>query len=148
MQQAIALAQLAGANQEVPIGAVLVHKGKIIGEGYNQPIKLNDPSAHAEIIAIRSAGQALKNYRLLDTTLYTTLEPCVMCAGAIVHARIKKVIYAAPDPRFGAIHSAFSLNEENQFNHHVEYHAGLLALESSQLIKEFFKNKRETSIHS
>jgi len=137
------LARHAGANQEVPVGAVIVHQGKIIGKGYNQPIHANDPSAHAEVIAIRDAAQSLQNYRLLDTTLYVTLEPCVMCVGAILHARIKRLVFGACDPRAGAAGTVFNLMADPRHNHNVELTAGVLEQDCSRLLKEFFKVRRK-----
>ncbi len=142
MQHAMALAKQAEAAGEVPVGAVVVHDGGIIGEGYNRPIANHDPSAHAEIVAMRAAAKALTNYRLLNTTLYVTLEPCVMCIGAIVHARVKRLVYAAPDPKAGAVVSAFSLLELGKFNHQLDWQAGLYAAESAELLRSFFKARR------
>ena len=143
MREAFTLARHAGANQEVPVGAVIVHQGKIIGKGYNQPIHANDPSAHAEVIAIRDAAQSLQNYRLLDTTLYVTLEPCVMCVGAILHARIKRLVFGACDPRAGAAGTVFNLMADPRHNHNVELTAGVLEQDCSRLLKEFFKVRRK-----
>ena len=143
MREAFTLALQAGANQEVPVGAVIVHQGKIIGKGYNQPIHANDPSAHAEVIAIRDAAQSLQNYRLLDTTLYVTLEPCVMCVGAILHARIKRLVFGACDPRTGAAGTVFNLMADPRHNHNVELTAGVLEQDCSRLLKEFFKVRRK-----
>lgn len=145
MHEACTLAQHAKANQEVPVGAVIVHEGKIIGKGCNQPILANDPSAHAEIIAIRAAAQSLRNYRLLDTTLYVTLEPCVMCVGAIVHARIKRLVFGAYEPRTGAAGSVFDLLADRRHNHSVELTAGVLEQDCSRLLKEFFELRRQAA---
>lgn len=142
MQHALQLARLAETKGEVPIGAVLVHNNEIIAEGWNRPISSCDPTAHAEIIALRLGAQQLNNYRLNDTTLYVTLEPCAMCAGAIVHARLQRLVFAAPDPRAGAIGSVFNILEEKQLNHRVTYQHGLLHDECSMLLKNFFRNKR------
>ena len=143
MRRALELASHAEAQGEVPVGAVLVLGGEIVGEGWNQPIGRHDPSAHAEIMALRDAGRRLGNYRLPETTLYVTLEPCPMCAGAIVHARVGKVIYAASDPRSGAAGSVFDLLPSDQrFNHVTEAEGGLLAEESAELLRQFFRARR------
>ncbi len=143
MQRALQLARKAESHGEVPVGAVLVLGNEIVGEGWNQPIGRHDPSAHAEIMALRDAGQRLQNYRLTDTTLYVTLEPCPMCAGAMVHARVGKVIYAASDPRSGAAGSVFDLLPSDQrFNHVTEAEGGLLADESAELLRQFFRARR------
>jgi tRNA(adenine34) deaminase len=143
MQRALELARRARElHEEIPVGAVLVRDGVIIGEGWNQSISANDPSAHAEIVALRSAGQKIKNYRLPQTTLYVTLEPCVMCAGAIVHARVDRVVIAADDPKTGAAGSVFDTLTSDRHNHRVQVTRGLLADESSNLLREFFRNRR------
>ncbi|WP_456373891.1 tRNA adenosine(34) deaminase TadA [Thiolapillus sp.] len=143
MQRALELAEYAEARGEVPVGAVLVLENEVIGEGWNQPIGRHDPSAHAEIMALRDAGQRQQNYRLPGATLYVTLEPCPMCAGAIVHARIGKVVYAASDPRSGAAGSVFDLlPSDRRFNHVTEAEGGLLAEESAQLLRQFFRARR------
>lgn len=143
MQRALELARHAEAHGEVPVGAVLVLDAEVIGEGWNQPIGQHDPSAHAEIMALRDAGRKLRNYRLPETTLYVTLEPCPMCAGAIVHARVGKVIYGASDPRSGAAGSVFDLLPSDQrFNHVTEAEGGVLAEESAQLLRQFFRARR------
>jgi tRNA(adenine34) deaminase len=142
MQHAIQQAELAAKNNEVPVGAILVHDNQIIGEGWNHPIGTHDPTAHAEIIALRAGASTLKNYRLLNTTLYVTLEPCIMCVGAIVHARVQRVIYGAPDPKTGAVASMFQLGDTNKFNHRVEYVGGLLAEECGELLRKFFRERR------
>jgi len=144
MSRALELARKAEQHGEVPVGAVLVAENRIIGEGWNQPITLHDPSAHAEIMALRSAGKNLENYRLPGTTLYVTLEPCPMCAGAIIHARVNKVVFAAKDPRSGAAGSVFDLlPSDERFNHYTQIESGLLAEESSTMLKEFFRKKRQ-----
>jgi tRNA(adenine34) deaminase len=142
MQHAILLAQKAEKQNEVPVGAVLILNDEILGEGFNCPITTSDPCAHAEIIALRAAAQKIKNYRLLDTTLYVTLEPCMMCIGAIIHARIKRVVYGACDARYGAVTSAFRMQDNQQLNHRVIYEGGLLAEECGKLLSEFFKARR------
>ncbi len=146
MQRAFELADEAKSQGEVPVGAIVVHKDKIIGEGYNQPISSNDPTAHAEINALRDAGNKLGNYRLADTTMYVTLEPCAMCAGAIVHARITKLVYAADDPKTGACGSVFNLLQSNELNHKVEIEKGIMEKECCSLIQTFFKEKRVKSL--
>ena len=142
MQRAMSLAETAAENNEVPVGAVLLLNEKIIGEGWNQPIKKCDPTAHAEIMALREAANAIKNYRLLNTTLYVTLEPCAMCVGAIVHARIKRVVFGAYDFKSGAVMSALSLHEAKAFNHQVIYEGGLMAKECGEMLSELFRKKR------
>ena len=143
MRHAIELAQQGQANDEVPVGAVIVKDNKVVGEGWNQPIGLHDPSAHAEMVALREAGKQLSNYRLLDTTLYVTLEPCVMCAGAIIHARIGRVVYGASDPKAGAAGSVVDIFANPKLNHHVTVEAGLLSTECGELLSQFFKAKRK-----
>lgn len=144
MQHALMLAKRAGGQDEVPVGAVVVVNNEIVGEGWNQPIGLNDASAHAEIMALRDAGQNLQNYRFPGADLYVTLEPCVMCVGAIVHARINHVYFATTDPRTGAAGSAFDLlpSSATGFNHLTQCSAGGMAEESSTLLKNFFRARR------
>ena len=142
MRRAIDLAKRGSEQDEVPVGAVLVKGNQIVGEGWNQPIGNSDPSAHAEIMALRAAGQSLNNYRLLDTTLYVTLQPCVMCAVAIMHARVARVVFGATDPKAGAAGSVVNLFAEKKLNHHVEVEGGLLAAECGALLTEFFQSKR------
>ncbi len=142
MQRAFELAQQAEQLDEIPVGAVLVYKGKIIGEGFNQSILRNDPSAHAEMLAIRQAGDHLKNYRLLDCTLYVTLEPCPMCAGLLVHSRIKRLVYASPDLKTGAAGSVFNLAATSQLNHQLIVDSGIMAEQCSELLSGFFKRRR------
>jgi tRNA(adenine34) deaminase len=145
MQQALRLADRAEAAGEVPIGALLVRRGRVIGEGWNCPIGTHDPTAHAEIMALRAAGRREGNYRLPNSTLYVTLEPCPMCAGAIVHARVKRVVYAAPDPRSGAAGSVFDLLPSDQrFNHRVSVDSGCLEEAAAEKIRAFFRARRET----
>lgn len=146
MQQALILAERAEQQGEVPVGALLVRQGRVLGEGWNQPISSHDPTAHAEIVALRDAAVHECNYRLPGTTLYVTLEPCPMCAGAIVHARVKRVVYAAPDPKGGAAGSVFDLlPTDDRFNHRVEVDGGLLKERSAKLLQDFFRRKRAKS---
>jgi tRNA(adenine34) deaminase len=142
MQHAFELAQKAELHDEVPVGAVIVHEDQIIGEGWNQPISSNDPTAHAEIIALRDAGKKIGNYRLPNTTMYVTLEPCAMCAGAIVHARVEKLLYAADDLKTGACGSVFNLLQSEKLNHKVDIEKGILEEECRTLLQDFFKAKR------
>jgi tRNA(adenine34) deaminase len=139
---AIKLAKRAEEQGEVPVGAVIVRDNKLVSEGWNQPIGDHDPTAHAEIMALRAAGKAESNYRLSGATLYVTLEPCVMCVGAITHARIKRVVYGADDPRAGAAGSAFSLLGSDQFNHSPEMKSGILAEECGEILRNFFRARR------
>ena len=143
MWLALRLAEKAQELDEVPVGAVVVKDGELIGQGYNQPITTHDPSGHAEMIAIRAAGQYLQNYRLEGCTLYVTLEPCAMCIGAIFHARLCRLVYAASDPKTGVCGSILDLPAEKRLNHHLEVANGLLAEESGRLLKQFFQRKRE-----
>lgn len=142
MQQALALASLAASNGEVPVGAIVVKDGEIIGRGSNAPIGMHDPTAHAEIQAIREAATRIGNYRLVDCTLYVTLEPCAMCAGAIQHARIKKLVYGASDPKTGACGSVVNLMNEPKLNHHCEVVGGVLAQPCGEVLTDFFKQRR------
>jgi len=144
MRQAIAQAQEAAAAGEAPIGCIIVHEptGKIIGRGRNRRQSDQDPTAHAEIIALRQAGQMLKSWRLLDCTLIVTLEPCPMCAGAIVNARIPRLIYGCPDPKAGAVRSLFQLCDDPRLNHRVQITAGVQAEQCSQLLTDFFAAQR------
>ena len=142
MKAALKAAKKAWENGEVPVGAVLVKDDEIISTGKNSPITLNDPTAHAEIIALREGGEKLKNYRLIDTILYVTIEPCTMCMGAIMHARVKKLVFGTFDPRAGAAGSLFDFTIENKFNHNVEVKSGILESECRELIQDFFKQKR------
>ncbi len=142
MQRAYELALQAERIDEIPVGAVVVYQGKIIGEGFNQSILLNDPSAHAEMLAIRQAGQQLNNYRLVNCTLYVTLEPCPMCAGLLVHSRIKRLVYASADLKTGAAGSAFNLVSSTQLNHQIIVDQGIMAQQCSALLSGFFKRRR------
>ncbi len=143
MLQALNLAEIARDMGEVPVGAILVKENEVIGKGWNQPIHLHDPSAHAEIMAIRDAGQQLENYRLPDTTLYVTLEPCMMCAGLMIHTRIKRIVFGAFDPKTGAAGSMFSLINDSRHNHQIEVVGGILQDECSQVLKSFFQGRRK-----
>jgi tRNA(adenine34) deaminase len=143
MQIALDLAQLAGAAGEVPVGAIVVKDGEIIGRGSNAPITTHDPTAHAEIRAMRDAAQHLGNYRLVGCTLYVTLEPCAMCTGAIQHARIAKLVYGASDPKTGACGSVVNLMAEPKLNHHTEISGGVLAAECGTLLSSFFSARRK-----
>ncbi len=143
MQRALDLAADAGRAGEVPVGAVVVNRGHIVGEGANSPIRDCDPTAHAEIIALRAASAALGNYRMPEAELFVTLEPCTMCAGAMIHARIKRLIFAATDPRTGAICSSCEILHGAHHNHHIDWSCGLLADESSSLIRSFFRERRK-----
>lgn len=145
MQHALTLAQRAETEGEVPVGAVVVANGEVVGEGWNAPIAQHDPTAHAEIQAIRAAAQTSNNYRIPGTTLYVTLEPCPMCAGAIVQARIDRVVFGAHDPRAGAVESQFQLLQHPALNHHCEVHAGVLAEACGGLLKQFFRKRRGAS---
>jgi tRNA(adenine34) deaminase len=142
MREALALANIAASIQEVPVGAVVVLDGNIIGRGFNAPIGQHDPSAHAEIRALRDAGQKLGNYRLSDCELYVTLEPCIMCAGAIMHARIARLIYGARDPKTGACGSVIDLFAEQRLNHHAVVEGGVLAEECGDMLSSFFATRR------
>jgi tRNA(adenine34) deaminase len=142
MARALELAREAERAGEVPVGAVIVKDGVIVGEGWNRPISTNDPTAHAEIVAMRAAAQNLSTYRLLDTTLYVTLEPCAMCAGAMVHARVKRLVYGATDPRAGAAGTIFNIVQHPSLNHRVECEAGLMGEECGAMLRAFFQNRR------
>jgi len=142
MRRALALARRAADAGEVPVGAVLVRGDEVIGEGWNRPIGACDPTAHAEILALRSAAIQVGNYRLVDSTLYVTLEPCPMCAGAIVHARIARVVFGAADPRTGAAGTVFDLLRSSQLNHRAEVTGGVLAEDCGALLREFFRARR------
>jgi len=143
MNLAILEAEKAAAMNEVPVGAVIVDKNKdVIGHGYNSPILSNDPTSHAEINAMRMASRVLNNYRLIDTTLYVTIEPCIMCMGAIIHARIKRVVFGAGDPKWGAAGSLYNIADDERLNHHPEIVPGIYENKTKQLIQNFFINKR------
>ena len=142
MQHALELAKKAEAAGEVPVGAVIVLNGELIAEGWNRPISASDPSAHAEIIALRAAGQKLENYRLLYTELYVTLEPCPMCVGAMLHARVSRVIYAASDPKTGALGGAYDLLNSVNHNHSFEVTKGVMEEQSREMLQRFFRGRR------
>jgi tRNA(adenine34) deaminase len=142
MRAALAEAKTAASVGEVPVGAVLVRNGEIIGRGLNRPIQDHDPTAHAEIVALRSAAADSKNYRLPDTTLYVTLEPCVMCVGAMLHARVRRLVFGAYDPRAGAAGSVLDLCDHRQLNHRMEVNGGLLEENCAGLLAKFFESRR------
>ncbi|MGB5082112.1 MAG: tRNA adenosine(34) deaminase TadA [Burkholderiales bacterium] len=142
MREALRLAAEGAGQGEVPVGAVVVKDGTIVGRGYNAPISEKDPSAHAEIRALREASQNLRNYRLEGCSLYVTLEPCAMCAGAIMHARIARLVYGASDPKTGACGSIVDLFSEARLNHHARVEGGVLAAEAGRLLTEFFSARR------
>ena len=142
MAEALQLAREAGEHGEVPVGAVVVMAGGVVGRGFNAPILLNDPTAHAEIRALRQAADLLRNYRLTGATLFTTMEPCPMCAGALVHARISRLVYGARDLRFGGVRSKFRIADSDLLNHQVEIVEGVLAVECVELLQAFFASKR------
>jgi tRNA(adenine34) deaminase len=142
MEEALRAAHRALQSGEVPVGAIVVLDGKVIARGWNQNIGANDPTAHAEIVALREAGAALGNYRLGDCDLFATIEPCAMCAGALVHARIKRLVYGADDPKAGAIRSVMQVANHPQLNHTMEVQSGVLAGRCGELVQTFFKNRR------
>jgi tRNA(adenine34) deaminase len=150
LREAIREAQAADAAGEVPVGAILVAADgqTILARGNNQVLRTSDPSAHAEVVALRAAGKALANYRLLGTTLYTTLEPCAMCAGAILHARVGRLVYAAADPKAGACGSVLSVLNHPSLNHRIEVSTGLFGEECGQMLSEFFRNRRASLTRS
>lgn len=149
MRRALAMAERAEAEGEVPVGAVLVREGELIGEGWNRPIASRDPSAHAEILALRDAARRVGNYRLPGSVLYVTLEPCVMCAGAIVHARVERVVFGASDPKGGAAGGQFDLLPSDQrFNHRTACEGGLLSEDCSGLLRSFFRARRKSATGS
>lgn len=142
MEEALREAQRALALGEVPVGAVVVHEGRIVGRGCNRPVTSNDPTAHAEILALREAGTTLGNYRLLNCDLYVTVEPCSMCAGAITHARVRRLIYGAEDAKAGAVHSMLQVLNHPKLNHNVEVSSGVLAARCMDLLQSFFRERR------
>ncbi len=142
MKLALSAASRAAVEGEVPVGAVIVKHNSLIAQASNSPIEFSDPTAHAEIIAIRKAAEKMKNYRLPETTLYVTLEPCVMCIGAIIHARIERLVFGANDPKTGAVCSLYTIGSDSRLNHTLNINGGLLAEQCAQLLKDFFKQKR------
>jgi tRNA(adenine34) deaminase len=142
MQLALAQARLAADAGEVPVGAVVLRGAQVLGLGFNAPIGQHDPSAHAEILALRAAARAVGNYRLVDCELFVTLEPCVMCVGAMLHARLKRVVFGASDPKTGAAGSVLDVFGNSGLNHHTQVQGGLLALECAALLKDFFQQRR------
>lgn len=143
MQHAIALARCAEADGEVPVGALIVHEGRVLGEGWNRPICDHDPTAHAEIVALRAAAQQMRNYRLAGSTLYVTLEPCIMCTGAMVHARVERLVFGAYDVKRGAAGSQFNAFASPGLNHLVQVTGGVLENECAELLQAFFRRRRE-----
>lgn len=146
MQEALSLARQAGSLDEVPVGAVVVLNGEIVGRGFNQPIRAHDPTAHAEIMALRDAAQRIGNYRLPGCALYVTLEPCAMCAGAIMHARIARVVFGARDPKTGVSGSVINLFGESRLNHHTSVEGGLLDQACGEMLSSFFAARRNRSL--
>lgn len=142
MTRALELAVQASAAGEVPVGALLVKEGQIVGEGYNQPISGCDPTAHAEVVALRNAAENLGNYRLTGCDLYVTIEPCTMCVGAMIHARVRRIVFGAREPRAGALVSQLQLLDSNHYNHSIDWQGGVLEQDCSHLISEFFRRKR------
>ena len=142
MREALALAKRAAESGEVPVGAVVVKDGAVIGRGYNRPVSGKDPTAHAEVMALRDAAERIGNYRLGECELYVTLEPCAMCAGAIMHARVSRVVYGAADPKSGACGSVVDLFAENRLNHHATIVGGVMAEEAARLLLDFFSARR------
>jgi tRNA(adenine34) deaminase len=142
MREALLLASRAAELGEVPVGAVVVKDGVVVGRGFNQPITSKDPTTHAEIVALRDAARHLDNYRLIDCTLYVTLEPCAMCVGAMLHSRVSRVVWGAPEPKSGACGSVVNLPNESKLNHHAEFAGGVLAEESGEILRSFFRQRR------
>jgi tRNA(adenine34) deaminase len=142
MQEALRCAQRALEAGEVPVGAVVVHQGRIVGRGFNRNIVDRDPAAHAEIVALREAGATLGNHRLSDCGLFATIEPCAMCAGAMIHARIRRLVYGADDPKAGAVHSVMRVLNHPALNHRVEVRGGVLAGKCAEVVQEFFRSRR------
>lgn len=142
MGRALALAAQAGEQGEVPVGALLIRDNMVLGEGFNQPISSHDPTAHAEILALRAAAKSTNNYRLPNSCLYVTIEPCAMCAGAIVHARVERVVFGASEPKAGAVCSHLALFDQAQLNHLVQWQSGLMADQATELMQQFFSRRR------
>ena len=143
MAEALRLAQRALEEGEVPVGALVVENGNVVGRGWNRNIKDSDPTAHAEIMALREAGENIGNHRLGDCELFVTIEPCAMCAGAIVHARLRRVVFGADDPKAGAVHSAMAVLNHPKLNHRVEVQGGVLAGKCQEILQQFFRNRRD-----
>ena len=148
MHEALTLAHQAEEKGEVPVGALVVLNNKLVGQGFNQPISRCDPSAHAEIVALRDAAKALNNYRLVDATLYVTLEPCTMCVGAMVHSRIKRLVYGAREPKAGVVESQTQMLDADYFNHQIEVTVGVCEQECSQILSDFFSRRRKEKLSS
>jgi tRNA(adenine34) deaminase len=142
MERALGFARQSAENGEVPVGAVLISGDKLLAGTGNSPINNNDPTAHAEILALRSGAEKLQNYRLPETTLYVTLEPCIMCMGAIIHSRVKRLVFGATDPKTGAAHSVYQIGQDGILNHKLVVSGGILEDECSKMLKEFFKSRR------
>lgn len=147
MREALSLARQAAESGEVPVGAVVVKDGTVVGRGYNRPVSGKDPTAHAEVMALRDAAERIGNYRLGECELYVTLEPCAMCAGAIMHARVSRVVYGAADPKSGACGSVVDLFAENRLNHHATIVGGVMAEEAARLMQDFFSARRRATGH-
>ena len=148
MREALELARAAAATGEVPVGAVVVKDGAVVGRGYNRPVAGRDPTAHAEVTCLRDAAERIGNYRLADCVIYVTLEPCAMCAGAIMNARVSRVVYGAADPKSGACGSVVDLFAENRLNHHATVVGGVMAEEAAKLLRDFFSARRRASGHA
>jgi tRNA(adenine34) deaminase len=148
MRMALKEAEEANRGGEIPVGAVLVKGNRVLAKDHNRCVELHDPTAHAEILVLRQGGETLKNYRLNDTILYVTAEPCPMCASALIHGRVSRLVYGAPEPKFGAVESKVRLFEDHAFNHHVDVDHGVLEKECIEKIKTFFKKKRERTKNS
>jgi tRNA(adenine34) deaminase len=142
MEEALRSAQRALEAGEVPVGAIVVHENRIVGRGWNRSLADDDPTAHAEIVALRDAGLTLGNHRLGDCELFATIEPCAMCAGAMVHARIRRMVYGADDPKAGAVHSVLAVINHPQLNHQMDVHGGVLAGRAAEILQEFFRKRR------
>jgi len=148
MELAIHEARRALEKDEVPIGAVLVKEATVLAAGHNETRTLQDPTAHAEILALKKAAARLGNYRLLDTTMYVTIEPCIMCTGAMLHARVKRLVYGAPDPKWGATGSCYSLHSDPRLNHAIDVTGNVLVEPCRELMQSFFQNKRDSKVHN
>ena len=148
MEEAIRCAQRAIEAGEVPVGAVVVCDGKVVGRGWNRNLADNDPTGHAEIVALREAGKVIGNHRLGDCELFATIEPCAMCAGALIHARIRRLVYGADDPKAGAVHSVLQVVNHPQLNHRMDVRSGVLAGRSAEILQEFFRKRRSSAVTS